>query len=83
MHMYGITHREVHREVQHLLLTVCYQPHNNPWLCFVLQVAFDVCPHRYAPDPSHVPKEGEQQRMLDIQECFKIPTVSGRLGSSI
>jgi hypothetical protein len=41
-----------------------------------LQVSFDVCPHRYAPDPSHVPQEGEQQRMLDIQECFKIPTVS-------
>jgi hypothetical protein len=29
-----------------------------------------------APNPSHVPAEGEQQRMLDIQECFKIPTVS-------
>ncbi|WIA23830.1 hypothetical protein OEZ85_013493 [Tetradesmus obliquus] len=41
------------------------------------EVSFDVCPHRYVPDPAHVPAPGEQQRMLDIQECFKIPTVEG------
>eukprot|EP00878_Enallax_costatus_P018172 GHUV01019120.1.p1 GENE.GHUV01019120.1~~GHUV01019120.1.p1 ORF type:complete len:249 (+),score=63.00 GHUV01019120.1:991-1737(+) len=40
-------------------------------------VSFDVCPHRYQPDPEHIPGPGEQQRMLDIQECYKIPTVEG------
>jgi hypothetical protein len=44
--------------------------------CYLqVQVSFDVCPHRFVPDPSHVPQPGEEQRMLDIQECFKIPTV--------
>jgi hypothetical protein len=41
------------------------------------EVSFDVCPHRYVPDPAHVPGPGEAQRMLDVQECFKIPTVEG------
>lgn len=41
------------------------------------EVTFDVCPHRYEPDPTHVPAAGEAQRILDIQECFKIPTVEG------
>jgi hypothetical protein len=34
------------------------------------------CTDVQTPDPSNVSAEGEQQRMLDIQECFKIPTVS-------
>jgi hypothetical protein len=41
------------------------------------EVTFDVCPHRYVPDPDHVPQNGEPQRILDIQECFKIPTEEG------
>eukprot|EP00775_Hariotina_reticulata_P005663 gene5663-5900_t len=41
------------------------------------EVHFDVCPHRYVPDPDHIPENGEPQRILDIQECFKIPTVEG------
>ena len=41
------------------------------------EVSFDVCPHRYELDPTHVPGPGEAQRILDIQECFKIPTVEG------
>jgi hypothetical protein len=45
--------------------------------CALPQVAFDVCPHRYEPDPTHTRAPGEQQRLLDIQECFKIPTVEG------
>jgi len=40
-------------------------------------VSFDVCPHRYELDHTHVPGPGEAQRVLDIQECFKIPTVEG------
>lgn len=31
------------------------------------EVSFDVCPHRYLPDPEHKPGPGEEQRMLDIQ----------------
>lgn len=31
------------------------------------EVSFDVCPHRYVPDPDHRPGPGEQHRMLDIQ----------------
>lgn len=40
-------------------------------------VSFDVCPHRLRPDPTHIAGPDEPQRMIDVQECFKIPTTEG------